>query len=69
MQAMNTRVQQCRTAWPFPSVELDLKGLVREHQDRTQWLGRSLLRAKQTVPTDWATILDAIQTLKRLIPS
>lgn len=53
MTAMLHRIEELQRRGGLPGVDLDLRLLRREHQDRTHWLARNLDRAPDT---DWHTI-------------
>lgn len=60
MTAMRHRVEELERRGGLPGVDLDLGGLRREHDDRTQWLARNLDRSPKT---DW----DAVRRGARLL--
>lgn len=46
MDAMRERAETLVERGGLPGIEIELDGLVREHADRQQWLGRALGRAE-----------------------
>ncbi|MEV4638651.1 DUF5984 family protein [Actinoplanes sp. NPDC049548] len=60
MTAMRQRVEELERRGGRPGVEIDLPGLRREHEDRTQWLARNLARSPKT---DWDVIAEGARPL------
>lgn len=61
MAAMEQRIAELERRGGPPGVELDLPGLRREHEDRSQWLARSLAR---TPDTKWESVRRGVLDIK-----
>jgi hypothetical protein len=65
IEAMEKRVESIRQHWPRTDIQIDIDGLVREHEDRATWMAQTLEKARTKTPVQWNEVIHAIELLEK----